>query len=305
MTELFQAHVGRANRVVHVYDSFSNLRASPYLLPNGEYQVTTFPAEARAKRQAIVVRMASNSKVTQSVGGNGMGTQSVVSTMSASNYVGESLGVTSDGTPAYMGAPLSAAEIAALKAQGAPSIPKLTFTQPAQVTPYGSGMGTMSISGGGTQIEAFPVVAVAIIILLVVIAVGIAGVFISGNIANAASARAKQEEASMRTHAIDDVAESTQIDSEWDAGGKHFVKYKNGTIISTDANGNVKTEIQGTTPEQYYEGISKTMPGEIDWNTILMYAVIGVIIIGGVAVAVKYGYPYAKKEYQHYRAAHR
>lgn len=304
MTELFQAHYGPRNQIVHVYDSFSNLRANPRLASNGDLQVTTFPAEARAKRQAIVVRVASDAKV--SVKSGGAGTQSAaISTMSATNYVGESLGLMADGTPAYMGATLTPMEIAALQANGgAVSFSTLTFTQPSQANSYGQGVSTMSIGGGGTQIElAAGIIPLAVIILLSIIAVGIAGTFITKNIANAESERAKQEEANMRRAAIDDVAESTQIDAQWDAGGYHFIKYKNGTIIKTDPNGKVTTEIQGTTPEDIYKGISTTMPGQIDWNTILMYAVVGVIIIGGVAVAVKYAYPYAKRHYPEWKAS--
>lgn len=267
LSHLFTVNVGVNNIPCNVYSNWDNLVKNGRVYPNGHLQVAKAPSFVIDKKRAIVLRLKSGSTVIQR-SGSGIATQNVG--IPVIDLVGHQLGYLDDGTPVYMGKPLSDDEIK--------QIPTIKLNNELIIRQdYGAPLSV----GTGYEPPVILIEPVTVVAVILLVALGlVSAVKIAQSIQGMKESERIIAEAQMREHLSDDVLQSTAIEDKWtDGAGNTWIKYRNGELIKIDKNGKATIVVKGTDMNYLANKIMETPYGDDGGNTITDALKWGVILI--------------------------
>lgn len=281
-------YVARYQRMpTYVYDNFQNYAQCDYTRPNGAMNFTQqpLPPAVAAKGRALIYRPPQGSVKMRSA--SSPLSSYTMTAADVSKLQGVKIGETTDGTPIFMGAPLTTP---------APSTSTGGYLK-FELTPEAKaalGGGSAVASMPNDAILVFPIIG-AIIVFAVVIAIAavtwiLCSTYMAGTQANLDAIKEQDE---MRKYGIDAAIESTAIQSEYDSpdGKYHTLTFKNGGIVTLDnttGKGTVVQEGQDLTDliKEFgtagYTLPSSTIQGMLPW----VAATAVIIVVGYVAYRV-------------------
>ena len=285
---MYKIEHGKFNRPGYTYSGSNNMMQSGYMHPNGAIHMHKGTPDAAfvAKGRALIVRPVNSTSGVKIVSGGGV---SGLTEAQVQSLVGTKIG-TVDGVPVFLGSPISSSEI-----NGAPVTPLKMDVNTETVSRLQKGNNLMSLPGGNVTMF-FPVAVIALIAIIAIVAGAVTISYFITNWLNGSNL-AIIEQTKLKRDAMTLAAESTTIEGQWDAGGNHFIKYKDGTLVTIYPDGTYKIDTTAAKDitKLADDVINTPYVTGMDW---IPWAIGGIVALIGVYAFVKYGIPAIKKQQQ-------